>query len=122
MIQSAPLTSPYKVLLPPVKQRYFSPSNIQREAQAMLAGLPRFRQDRASSPEPAQAALLVLDLQKYFFEPGSHAFIPSAPAILPGVQHLIAAFARLERPIVFSQHINTTVDADDGVCMTRSPG
>jgi bifunctional isochorismate lyase/aryl carrier protein len=94
-----------------VKQLYFSPSNLQPEAQAILAGLPRIRQDRAGSLEPAQSALLVLDMQKYFFEPSSHAFIPSAPAILPGVQRLIDAFARLERPIVFSQHTNTPQDA-----------
>lgn len=50
-------------------------------------------------------------MQKYFFEPSSHAFIPSAPTILPGVQRLIDAFARLERPIVFSQHTNTPQDA-----------
>lgn len=77
----------------------------------MLADVPSFRQDRTAFLDSVHAALLVLDLQKYFFEPASHAFIPSAPAILPGVQRLIEAFARLELPIVFSRHTNTPEDA-----------
>lgn len=112
MIQSAqstpisPTTRP-----PPVKQRYFTPSNIQQEAQAMLESLPGHRQKRAGPLEPAHPALLVLDIQKYFFEAGSHAFIPSAPAILSGVQRLIEAFSLQNLPIYFSQHLNTPEDA-----------
>jgi isochorismate hydrolase len=94
-----------------VKQRYFSPSNIQPEAQAMLAALPRSRRDQIGFTDPAQAALLVLDMQAYFFEPDSHAFIPSAPAILPGVQRLIEAFSSRACPVIFSRHANTPEDA-----------
>ncbi|OGN73063.1 MAG: hypothetical protein A2X25_10975 [Chloroflexi bacterium GWB2_49_20] len=53
-----------------------------------------------------KAALLVLDMQKYFFSIESHAFIPSAPAIISNVQSLIEAFTAQKQPIYFSRHSN----------------
>jgi isochorismate hydrolase len=58
-----------------------------------------------------EAALLVLDMQEYFLNPESHAFIPSAEAILPNLQALIAAFRRHARPVIFTRHLNTPADA-----------
>jgi isochorismate hydrolase len=60
---------------------------------------------------PEQAALLVLDLQEYFLSESSHAFVPSAPAILPGVQALISTFGVCRRPVIFTSHENTLDDA-----------
>ncbi len=60
---------------------------------------------------PERAALFVLDMQDYFLAESSHAFIPSAPAILPGVQALVATFAACRRPIIFTCHENTPDDA-----------
>ena len=56
-------------------------------------------------------ALLVLDMQKYFFSEKSHAFIPSAPAILPGVVDLISAFQQAGLPVIFTRHLNTPENA-----------
>ena len=58
-----------------------------------------------------QAALLVLDMQSYFLEPGSHAFVPSAQAILPGILSLIEGFSNQKLPVIFSQHVNTPENA-----------
>lgn len=60
---------------------------------------------------PDKSALLVLDLQDYFLEPRSHAFVPSAAAILPGVQRLIGAYAHYQHTIIFTRHINSQEDA-----------
>ncbi len=60
---------------------------------------------------PEQSALLILDMQDYFLSPDSHAYIPSATAILPGLQALIAAFTQYKLPIFFTQHINTIENA-----------
>ncbi len=91
------------------KEAYFSPDSIAARAKSMLASLPDFR--RGSALEPRRAALLVLDMQAYFLDPASHAFVPSAPAILPNLQRLIAAFAARRRPVVFTRHTNTPADA-----------
>lgn len=53
-----------------------------------------------------EAALLVLDMQKYFFDPSSHAYIPAAPAIVPGVRELIETMREIGQPVIFTRHIN----------------
>jgi nicotinamidase-related amidase len=58
-----------------------------------------------------RSALLVLDMQAYFLDPESHAYIPSAPAILPGIQALVEAYQQNELPVIFTQHSNTPADA-----------
>ena len=60
---------------------------------------------------PGKAALFVLDVQRYFLDFDSHAFIPSAPAIVPGINKLIEAFTRAGRPVIATRHFNTPEDA-----------
>jgi isochorismate hydrolase len=50
-------------------------------------------------------------MQSYFLDAASHAYIPSAGAILNGILQLIDAYFIHQRPIFFSQHINTAADA-----------
>lgn len=57
------------------------------------------------------AALLVLDMQEYFIKENSHAFVPSATAIIPGIQALISTFSEAKRPIIFTRHTNDTDNA-----------
>jgi isochorismate hydrolase len=90
-----------------MKNAYFSPKNIGEISQIMLGqlneiGLPQHK----LTFDSGKAALLVLDMQEYFLDPNSHAFIPSAPAILPGIQNLIQAFSNHQRPIIFTRHHN----------------
>lgn len=60
---------------------------------------------------PEISALLVLDMQSYFLEKTSHAFVPSGLAILPGVLQLVAAYEESGQPVVFTRHMNTLMDA-----------
>jgi bifunctional isochorismate lyase / aryl carrier protein len=50
-------------------------------------------------------------MQRYFLEPESHAFLPAAPAIIPGVRELVSLFKAAGRPVVFTRHLNTSEDA-----------
>lgn len=75
--------------------------------QLQEIGLPQHR----LSFEPGKAALLVLDMQEYFLDQNFHAFIPSAPAILPEIKNLIQAFSNHQRPIIFTRHYNETETA-----------
>ena len=81
---------------------------VREQAQAFIDQIPARRPEMIALSRPA---LLVLDLQEYFLNPESHAFVPSAPAILPGVIDLIRAFQKANLPVVFTQHINTPDDA-----------
>ena len=60
---------------------------------------------------PQCTSLLVLDMQEYFLEPSSHAFIPSAAAILPYIQALNQGFRSRKLPIIFTRHINSPENA-----------
>lgn len=94
------------------KETYFKPDTIQHKSQKMLEALASFRSRHTDIVfQPECAALLVLDMQEYFLQEKSHAFIPSAPAILPNIQTLIRIFCERNRPIVFTRHVNTDGDA-----------
>jgi len=93
------------------KERYFTPENIESAALQMIAELGMREEHRASPFEPKRSALLVLDMQDYFLDPASHAFIPSAPAILPHICELTQAYIAHELPVIFSRHLNTDQNA-----------
>jgi isochorismate hydrolase len=49
----------------------------------------------------SNSILLVLDMQNYFLLDSSHAFIPSAEAILPQIDKLIYYFEKKKRQFIF---------------------
>jgi len=49
-----------------------------------------------------QSALLVIDMQNYFLDVRSHAFVPSGPAILPNAAKLVQFFRSAGRPVIFT--------------------
>jgi bifunctional isochorismate lyase/aryl carrier protein len=94
------------------KETYFTPQTIFQKSRDMLELLDSFRKHHGNIAfESGSAALLVLDMQEYFLREDSHAFVPSAPAILPNIQLLIAAFHAWNRPVIFSRHVNSQEDA-----------
>ena len=94
------------------RKTYFTPDSLRETSRAMLDALAPLRARHADLKfQPPRAALLVLDMQDYFLDPDSHAFIPSAPAILPNLQKLITEFSRHDRPVIFTRHLNTDSDA-----------
>lgn len=94
------------------KEPYYTSETIKENSQKLLSFVEPLRQRHSDIVfRPEKAALLVLDLQEYFLQDTSHAFIPSAPAILPRISKLIAAFRSTDHPIVITRHINTPKDA-----------
>jgi len=94
------------------KEQYFSPENIQTKGRDLLAYVDAFHHRRVKSPiRLGKIALLVLDMQAYFLEPESHAFVPSAPAIVRGINRMVEAFTERDWPVVYTRHLNTDEDA-----------
>jgi nicotinamidase-related amidase len=60
---------------------------------------------------PARSALLVLDMQNYFLDKSSHAFTPSAPAIIPNINRLIDLAVNHNMAIIFTKHVNDASNA-----------
>lgn len=93
-----------------MKEPYFTPASIDEKAREMLAEVRGLR-PRDWQFVPERSALLVLDMQRYFLEEGSHAFVPSAPAIVPKIKELMAAYFARGLPVIFTRHLNTPEDA-----------
>jgi isochorismate hydrolase len=93
-----------------MKSAYFTQGTIESVAARMLESLPKYERS-ARRLVAGQSALLVLDMQRFFLQPTSHAYIPSAGAILRGIQALVSAYSRRSRPVVFTRHLNTEQNA-----------
>jgi len=93
------------------KELYFTVDEIEQQADELFLHEIEQNKSKGSTFQPSHSALLVLDMQLYFLEASSHAYIPSARAIIKGIVHLIEAYFNLGRPIVFTQHINNAEDA-----------
>ena len=86
-----------------MKTRYLTPDNIKK----MQADFPRPRQKL----DLARSALLILDMQDFFLDVDSHAYIPSAQDILPRLGVLRERYANLGLPLVWTRHLNTDTDS-----------
>ena len=94
-----------------MKTTYFTKSNIAAKSSEFLRNLENDIRLHELNAQIHDCALLVLDMQDYFLSPDSHAFIPSAPAIVPGINRLINLFADASRPVIFTRHLNTLENA-----------
>ena len=94
-----------------MKERYFTIQSLERQAQELYQQVANASPNKAISFQLQRSALLVLDMQAYFLDASSHAYIPSAEAILNGIIQLIEEYFTHGRPIIFTQHINTTSNA-----------
>lgn len=94
-----------------MKEAYFSPHSYDQKAQDMYLQVLAYRRRRAFQFSPHRSALLVLDMQTYFLDASSHAYVPSAEAIIPSLLELSFAYVEHGLPVFFTQHINTHEDA-----------
>ncbi len=95
-----------------MKETYFTPQTVGEKSQELLQSFDQTRRlNRLERFIPRRSALLVLDLQEYFLHPSSHAFVPSASAIIPGLRSLIDAYSANDWLTVFTRHLNTPQNA-----------
>ena len=94
------------------KETYFSSATIEAKAREILASVESLHCGHMHNQfQLDRAALFVLDMQSYFLNESSHAFVPSAVAILPNIQSQVGTFAEHGRPIIFTRHTNTPANA-----------
>jgi len=92
-----------------MKERYFCRETLEKKALAMLSNPEIYRRPYEIKREGV--ALLILDMQKYFLESTSHAYVPSAPAIIPKIKALMSSFLNNRLPVILTRHVNTEEDA-----------
>lgn len=94
-----------------MKTEYFTNHNIIHVSKIIKETANAYARGRTYNFSPQKACLLVTDMQNYFFDESSHAFIPSAPAIVPKILRLIQCCISENIPIIYTQHINTLQNA-----------
>ena len=62
--------------------------------------------------DKSNTALIVLDMQDYFINYNSNAYIPSSASIIGNVNELIAAFSQNNLPVIYTRHINNRLATD----------
>jgi isochorismate hydrolase len=86
------------------KELYFSSNNIKAVSENILKRVKIYSTVRPYSFFPQQSALIVLDMQEYFLNPFSHAFIPSSSAIIENINLIIKLFEE-KSSLLFIQNI-----------------
>lgn len=87
-----------------MKEAYATAENIDLKAERWLEELKSYSKAGRFPFSPLASALLVIDLQKFFLDESSHAFIPTSKAIIPNIQKLLNIYRKYNYPIIFTQH------------------
>jgi nicotinamidase-related amidase len=84
---------------------YVTPETLPARARAWLAAA---RATAAPRPglrlDPTRCALLVIDMVRYFADPGGRCFLPAAAAVTPRIAALLAAWRAGGGLVVFTRH------------------
>ncbi len=94
-----------------MRSSYFTCENINNKSEEMLRKLEKRIKSQRINFIPEQSALLILDMQRFFLEKSSHAYIPSALSIIPKIKSLAHAFNEKNLPIILTRHLNSKEDA-----------
>jgi isochorismate hydrolase len=94
-----------------MKKQYFTKENLKLKAKEMLEKVKKYRGYHDIELLPDKSALMIIDMQKYFLEPSSHAYIPSSETILPGIKKLISLYEEKRLPVIFTLHSNNQENA-----------
>ena len=93
------------------KTKYFTENNLQNKSDSWLKKIDKKISLHSDRIDISKLVLLILDMQKFFHDENSHAFIPSAKAIINPIIQLASIFNEHNRPIILTKHINTTDNA-----------
>lgn len=93
------------------KTKYYTLSNIEKQAQIFANKLSILRERHKNQVIlPKNVALLVIDMQDFFYNPGYHAFVPSMLAITPRIKYLQEYCLEQTIPVFHTKHGNTPAD------------
>jgi isochorismate hydrolase len=93
---------------------YVTRSTLAAKGRHWIEAVSHVNLHRAT-PVRSECALLVVDMQNYFVDPGGRSYIPEASAILDNVATLLDAFRSADRPVVFTAHGHKDPRKDGGM-------
>ncbi len=95
-------------------QPYVTADTLDSKTRLWLDRIARHNQHVMSLHVPA-SVLLVVDMQRFFLDPGSQTFTCGGLAILPKVRQLVASFRRARRPVIYTRHVHHPDGSDLGI-------
>ena len=87
-----------------MKEQYYDLTTIDEQAAEFMKPLMEFRKKHKWVIDKKKTALLVIDMQQFFLNEHSHAFIPGMSAIIPKVKSLQDHFLRNNGVVIQMQH------------------
>ena len=93
------------------KEIYFNGDTEETSARDFLAEIESVRSKHSFTIIPERTAFLIMDMQDFFFNDGSHAFIPSAPPIIKRIIRIRDKCRDLNIPVIFTRHVNSKEDS-----------
>ena len=93
---------------------YVTEQNLESKTQQWLKRIEPFNQHKMEL-DKEKSALLVIDMQTFFLDPGSPTFTPGGLAILSNVKRLIEAFRDARRPVIYTRHVHHPDGTDAGI-------
>jgi len=107
---------------------YVTPKTLSEKTREWIEQVAPYNRSQLEL-RPDRAALLVIDMQRFFIDPEGPAFTCGAATVLPNVARLVSAFRRANRPVVFTRHVHHPARLDagimewwwEGMCVEGSP-
>jgi isochorismate hydrolase len=93
-----------------MKENYFE--NIESKTNEFLSEIFLTPGYRRVNLNLLDSALMVIDMQNYFTDEASHAYIPTTKSIIKPINKLIKLFRDSGKEIIFTRHINTEDNAN----------
>jgi nicotinamidase-related amidase len=95
-------------------QPYVTTETLNEKADQWLKHIAPFNTHRMSLNRNS-AALLVVDMQRFFLDPLSPTFTIGGPPIIPNIANLIRKFREARRPVIYTCHVHQADGADAGI-------
>jgi isochorismate hydrolase len=90
-----------------INEDYITKKNLPSKTRKWLKEInPHISAHRLKSFSfyPKNSALLVIDMQNYFIDDSSHAFLPAAKVIVGNVMKLVSAYRKRNLPVIFTYY------------------
>lgn len=96
-----------------MKEVYYTKETIKSQSLSFKNELKYFSPQKKTNIIPDKAVLLILDMQNFFLDKSSHAFVPSAEAIIPQIKQVGKMVLDSKGSILYTRHINTKENAQN---------
>jgi len=93
---------------------YVKPESLEAKTKIWLRQIAPFNQHKMQLNRE-KAALLVIDMQRFFLDPASPTFTCGGLAILPTLKRLIGSFRAASRPVIYTRHVHHPDRLDAGI-------